>query len=331
MNILVRLPNWLGDVMMSLTLLQELHRLQPESEIDVIVKKELTSLPDLLPFIKTVHGFSKSDFPGIGGVYRFGKNLSKQKKYDYFFCLPDSFSSALMGFASRASNRVGYAGQWRTAFLTTALAKPVNLHRTQEYLYLLEKTFRTRFSEPVFRFEAVEKKHIIVLNFNSEASSRRMPLQKACDIITALQHQFAYQIVLVGSPKEQTFISQIVALLPNQENLVNIAGKTTLMQLIHLIASAALMISTDSGSAHLATAAKTPLLVFFGAGNETNTGPFRTNRAAVVRLKDLPCSPCLKNTCALYDKPKCLTDLDVTEIINQAGILLATPADVAGY
>ncbi|MBC8109940.1 MAG: lipopolysaccharide heptosyltransferase II [Verrucomicrobia bacterium] len=317
MNILVRLPNWLGDVVMSLTFLQELARLQPDSHIEVIIKKELAEIPALLPFVKQIHPFSKKEFPGISGVYRFGKKLSENKKYDYFFCLPDSFSSAMMGLGIQARKRIGFSGQWRSFLLTHAFAKPQHLHRTEEYLYLLEKTFQTKIQASAFRFPAVEKKEYMILNFNSEASSRRMPVSKALEIIKYIRKEFSQPLVLIGSLKEQIFIESILNLLPERENIENLAGKTTLPELIQTIASAILMISTDSGSAHIATAVQTPLLVLFGAGNEANTGPFQTEKAKVLRLEGLPCSPCLKNECKLYKQPKCLTDIPVQNIVDE--------------
>ena len=98
MKILVRLPNWLGDMVMSIPFLEHIQNEFGDAEISVIVKKELEPLLQYFPSAKEKFVFSKSEFPGIRGAYRFGKQIRQQNKYDIFFSLPDSFSSALMSF-----------------------------------------------------------------------------------------------------------------------------------------------------------------------------------------------------------------------------------------
>ena len=74
----------------------------------------------------------------MGGVYRFGKTL-RAEKYDLFFCLPDSLSSAVMGWATGAKKRIGFGKEGRFFLLTNSYKKPANLHRVDEYLSLLEQ------------------------------------------------------------------------------------------------------------------------------------------------------------------------------------------------
>src|SRR4051812_14351868 len=118
MNILVRLPNWLGDMVMSIGFLRAVQETYPDDEIDVIVKK---GLEGLVPFIEGVNGtyiFSREETKGLKGIVVFGRSIKSKKRYDLFFCLPDSFSSALMGKASGAELRVGYKKELRSILLT---------------------------------------------------------------------------------------------------------------------------------------------------------------------------------------------------------------------
>ena len=93
MKILLRLPNWLGDVVMSTAFVNAARQVYPGAEIDVIIKKELGGIAALIPGISKIHLFSKQDYKGLGGVYRFGKSL-RAEKYDLFFNLPFSLSSS---------------------------------------------------------------------------------------------------------------------------------------------------------------------------------------------------------------------------------------------
>ncbi|HJU45449.1 MAG TPA: hypothetical protein VJ647_01640, partial [Chitinophagaceae bacterium] len=107
MNILVRLPNWLGDMVMSIGFIDALQKAYPGASISVIAKKGIHTLLEFFPPTAHQFIFSKEEYPGIQGVWHFGKMIKKQEDFDLFFCLPDSFSSALMGFAAGAKKRIG--------------------------------------------------------------------------------------------------------------------------------------------------------------------------------------------------------------------------------
>src|SRR6185312_6407649 len=107
MKILIRLPNWLGDVVMSTAFVSAVRQFYPDAQVDVIIKKELGGIASLIPGINKVHLFSKQEYPALSGVYRFGKTLQAEK-YDLFFCLPASLSSAVMGWATKAKKRIGF-------------------------------------------------------------------------------------------------------------------------------------------------------------------------------------------------------------------------------
>ena len=102
------------------------------------------------------------------------------------------------------------------------------------------------------------------------------------------------------------------------EKIVNIAGKTVLPELCRFLASARLMISTDSGPAHLANALGTETIVLFGAGNEVHTAPFNKDLCTVIRLGELSCEPCEKNTCVRFATPQCLERLSSLKIAETA-------------
>ena len=79
------------------------------------------------------------------------------------------------------------------------------------------------------------------------------------------------------------------------------------------------MLSTDSGPAHLANALGRPLVVLFGAGSEQETAPYDKNVRTVLRLAQLPCEPCVRNTCQ-FGMPKCLqllSEATITAAVRQ--------------
>jgi lipopolysaccharide heptosyltransferase II len=319
MKILIRLPNWLGDVVMSTAFVAAVQQLYPGSEIDVIIKKELSGIAGLIPGLNHIHSFSKQEYPGLNGVFRFGKTL-RPEKYDLFFCLPDSLSSAVMGWATGAKQRIGFGKEGRFFLLSKSYKKPANIHRTDEYISLLEQFTGKTISERKVRLEVKDtepQENTILVNFNSEAVSRRMPVDKGRHLVNTLTNSFkTNRFILVGSPKEKEYVDELLNGAENRERLENNAGKTNLKELCALMASAKAVLTTDSGPAHLANALGIPTIVLFGAGNELNTAPYNKEFLTVLRAGKLDCEPCVRNTCKLYGIPKCMELLDELEIIN---------------
>ncbi|HVW15081.1 MAG TPA: glycosyltransferase family 9 protein [Mucilaginibacter sp.] len=288
----------------------------------MIVRKELSDIAGLIPGV-TIHPFAKQEYKGLSGVFRFGKKLCSEK-YDLFFCLPDSISSAVMGWATRAKKRIGYAKEGRSFLLTHSYKKQPGRHRVDEYVALLEQFTGQSIAERKVEIahEKKSKNRLVLVNFNSEAVSRRMPADKARQLLDILCKTFPdLQFGLIGSSKEKNFIDSLVTPTDNKR-IVNFAGKTNLSQLVDYMALAEAVLTTDSGPAHLANSLGVPTIVLFGAGDESNTAPYNKNLLTVIRAGKLECEPCVRNTCKLYGVPRCMELLDELRIINALKLYL---------
>jgi heptosyltransferase II len=319
MKILVRLPNWLGDMVMAVGFINQLPLVFPGVEVSVIAKKGIHELLPYFPPLQHQFIFNKADYKGAGGAWGFGRKIGASEKFDLFFCLPDSLSSAIMGMATGSKKRIGFKKEIRNLLLTHRYAKPAEKHRVEEYMALLENLSKQKLAAPqVWLQHSFPKQDYIVVNINSEASSRRLTVSKAVEVISALRQAVQEKIVLIGAPKEKPFIDEVYSKLPVTNDIESVAGKTTLPQLVQLLASAQLLLTTDSGPAHLANALKTHTVVLFGAGNEANTAPYNKEFRTIIRLGALSCEPCLKNVCVRYETPQCLERLNTQLLISQA-------------
>jgi ADP-heptose:LPS heptosyltransferase len=225
-----------------------------------------------------------------------------------------------MGWATSAKKRIGFNKEGRFFLLTNNYKKPGKLHRTDEYLNLLEQFSKRVIIERTVCLKLdppTKDKNIVVVNFNSEATSRKMPLIKGKQIVDSLLSNFPDTVwAFVGSGKEKEHIDSILANLGNNESIINYAGKTGLQELCELFLSAKAVLTTDSGPAHLANGLGTPTIVLFGAGDEFNTAPYNKQKLTVLRAGQLDCEPCVRNTCKLYGIPKCMELIDQTQIIS---------------
>src|SRR5690349_5071719 len=131
--ILVRTPNWLGDLVLSTGFVRALLERFPQTRLDLIVRKGFEALPlphrgEVLPYDKATQGAGS-----------FGHSLSS-RGYSHMFVLPPSLSSAWMAFRSGIPHRIGHGGQGRSLLLSPAQRhryKPRSVHLLAEYLELL--------------------------------------------------------------------------------------------------------------------------------------------------------------------------------------------------
>ncbi|MEO6917219.1 MAG: glycosyltransferase family 9 protein [Chitinophagaceae bacterium] len=318
MKILVRLPNWLGDMVMSMGFIQALYQAYPESSISVIVKNGLEDLLDYFPPLHYRYLFSKEEYPGVRGALRFGRAIAQNEKYDLFFSLPDSFSAALMGFATGAKKRIGYKHDGRSFLLNFTTPRDKSQHRVEQYITLLEAFVGAKMEKQQIKLRGVQRSagEPILVNLNSEAVSRRMPVEKAVSLMKELRLSTNAKVIMIGGKNDISFVDEVMGRIPDTANIEVMTGKTTIPSLVRQMSDASLLLTTDSGPAHLANACGLPTIVLFGAGNEKNTAPYNKDNCEVIRLGELACEPCEKNVCAIYGIPECLRLLDEKRIVK---------------
>ncbi|MBK6826008.1 MAG: glycosyltransferase family 9 protein [Chitinophagaceae bacterium] len=168
-----------------------------------------------------------------------------------------------------------------------------------------------------------QKQDYIVININSEEVSRRLPKEKAVQIIDEVRKAYQGDIFLVGTNKEGAFVDEVYTSLTSRTSIMNLAGATPIPELSGFLEGAQLVLTTDSGPAHLSNALGTHTIVLFGAGNENNTAPYNQALRSIIRLNQLSCEPCTRNTCKPYGIPACLTKLDDKIIVNEINKLLS--------
>ena len=203
MNILVRLPAKLGDSILAMPFLYALPEQFPGSfYLCQSLQKEFKDLSHFMPMISGYHEFSKKEYSGMKGVRRFGKEIKKQRSYDLFFCLPYSFSSALIGFFAGIKKRVGLNIEHRSILFTHSYKIPPEINFGDEFLYLLEQfTGKKIERHPVYY--SFEKKDLvdlpsekyIVLNVNAGEQSRTIPATKAASLIQSMHQYFGIDIL----------------------------------------------------------------------------------------------------------------------------------------
>jgi len=289
----------------------------PTAEFLVIIKPAYLPLMQLLPHPVTTLAFHKHDYPGLKGILRYVRHHSQAQNADVYFCLPPSFSSAFMGFCLRSRARVGYSGESRSLLLTHRSHPPVNCHLRQEYLQLLNVyTQRDHPHQPDFPTPQLEplpdigqSGEYIVVNPNSQASSRRLPLAKWQTLLDSFRNQ---QFFLIGSAAEIQQNEALMQRVSTVNQYLNLAGQTDVLALARLLAHSRGVITNDSGPAHLAALVGAKVAVSIGAANISHTVPTGSDAEVMVISANVSCAPCVKNECPLGTLA-CLEELDLDQ------------------
>ena len=323
-RIIIRTPNWLGDLMMSTAFIRAVLGAWPRASVHLVVRKGFEGLP--LPHRGEVLPFDKS----ASGAGAFGASLRRLSP-THFFVLPPSLSSAWMAFRSGAPARIGYRGEWRAPLLRPALRHPHGprqTHIVREYLHLLtalgvpapeETADDPAGLEITPEFLATHtppglppRKGYVVLAPGAEYGPAKMwPLRHYRALAQGLHGQ-GHVVVVAGLPQDHGPGQEIIAGLPGA---LNMAGQTNLNGLVALLDGAALLVSNDSGAMHVGAALGLPQLALFGSTNPTWTAP-RNPRARLLSRNE-PCAPCYKRTCPL-GHTRCLEELAPDEALTAA-------------
>ena len=160
-----------------------------------------------------------------------------------------------------------------------------------------------------------------VLGINPGAtygSAKRWYPKEFAKVAVELSDRF--DILIFGSPNEKEIADDIENELKRAgvSNYKNLAGKTSIKELIENIAALSLFITNDSGPMHIAAAFKIPTIAIFGPTRYKETSPWRNDKAFILR-KDLPCSPCMKRECPIktHECMKSITAKDVLDMIGK--------------
>ncbi len=322
MKVLVRFPNWVGDMVLATPFIRTLHEALPAADIIAAGRRPSIDLIYENPYISKIHVIRNRGLQEA-------KIMRSEGPFDFGFVLPPSFSSALFLKVAGAEIRVGYATDNRGMLLTHPVPVPDHpVHRATSFIELIgylvkpapEEVYGTEIYLVDKDFEKVNPiikdvpRPIVVLNPNSEAPARRWPPIRWIELGKALIQKDITPI-FIGSSFDVSRVSRIVKEI-GDPRAINVAGKLNIRELAALLSLADVVVSNDTGPMHIAYTVGTKTIALFGAGDERITGPYKAPHAQVVRATDIDCEPCQKNYCPLGHK-KCMWAITVEMVMDK--------------
>ncbi len=301
-RILVLQTAFLGDAALTVPLVKALRRRFPASKISVLCRPETADL-----FRGPADEALEDDKRGAGlGVSRFFRLVKKLRKrrFDLAIVPHRSFRSAVLAFAARAPERVGFdasAGSW---LFTRLVPFSWLMHDLERNLSLLgplgpdeailngmEPSPDGRVAARLLAAGRDPSRRLVGVHPGSVWATKRWPAERFAALVSRLCREAGAQVVLVGGAGDRPLAASVREASGAGPDCLDWTGETTLPELIELMRELSLFVTNDSGPMHLATASGVPTLAFFGPTTR-ELGFFPYGQGHRVLEKDLPCRPC---------------------------------------
>ncbi len=331
-------PQWIGDAVMTEPFLRALSA--RGEQLSVLALPWVAPIYRAMAHISSLSLTIDAPFHHGGLQWQARRDLATRiqsgewGRFDRAYVLPNSLKSALLPWLANIPVRVGYTGEMRFGLLTKRLPNPPRQARgsmVAHYLALADVGATSQWgANPVLTSQepwvspallaAIQPQTYTVIAPGAEyGPAKRWPLDRFASLIAQLPNS----ALLLGSAKEVALCDAIrsaaLQAAPKQ-NVINLAGQTTLADAIHLIASAKDMVSNDSGLMHVAAAFGIPQVAIFGSSDPRHTPPLNV-RAKVLWFKDLQgldCSPCFQRDCpkAGDEHLRCLKNITSAQVLH---------------
>ncbi|MEZ4693114.1 MAG: glycosyltransferase family 9 protein [Aliarcobacter sp.] len=306
MKIFIEIPTWLGDAIMTTPAIQNIIKTYPDAKITLLGSFVSTQAFKDYPNIEKV---LVDDTKKSGNRYKNLISLAKSiGKVDLAISFRRSFSSKFMMFFVKAKKKFNYKRLTKQEIhlcirYNDFVNKVLNLNNQVGDLKLYFKPFS--YSKPT-------------LGINPGAtygSAKRWYPNEFAKVAITLASK--YDIVIFGGPAETDIANDIEKeLIKNGiTNYQNLAGKTTIPELIEKIAGLDLFITNDSGPMHIAAAYKTKTIAIFGPTKFTETNQWNNDKNGLIVTKNLECAPCMKRSCPLKHH-NCMKEITADDVLK---------------
>jgi lipopolysaccharide heptosyltransferase II len=342
-RILVRGTNWIGDAIMSAPAMRRLRSSFPEANITLLASARTTAVFEDSPLCDEVIQYRRRA-EGLRTFIETVKTI-RARRFDLAVLFQNAFEAALLSYLGGARLRIGYAEQGRGFLLTHRLhhgPEHRNRHQVHDYLDIVAECERICLgsdlkandsSVPSLIASSRQKDAAMALLecFGIETGSRSLvainagatnsrakcwPAERFATLADRLAKEMDAQIVLIGAPSELEYADNVISSMETN-GVADLTGKTSLVELIGLLDRCDLVITNDTGPAHIAAALGRPTITIFGPTNEFETAP---PASEILRAEGIDCARCMLRDCPIDHR--CMTRISADSVFDCARKIL---------
>ncbi|MBT7461726.1 MAG: glycosyltransferase family 9 protein, partial [Waddliaceae bacterium] len=266
-NIVVRMPNWLGDIIMATPVLEDLRERFPEANIVAMCQSNGAAILEGNPFIDEIFAYQR---PKTNSEKTAIIEKIRDGNYDLGVLTTNSFSSAWWFLRGKVKQRIGYTGNLRGFLLTTAI--PFPKERECQHLVDTYKNILTPLGTKISKSTTQcyvsdeERRHanitledlgvptdatIIGINASAAFGTAKCWLpERFAGLTQRLLEDINVHVLYFGDASGTSLIEGICSNFT--ERVYSMAGKTSLRSFISLVAACNVFITNDSGPMHIA-------------------------------------------------------------------------------
>ncbi len=318
-RILVIRLDLIGDLVLSMTLVRALKRSYPQAEIDLLalpasakVVRHDPELTEIITYDPNVWRRPKALIQPEN--WREAFSLRRRLRARHYDIAVSVFGpwAGIIAVLSGAKRRVGFGRESYPGFMTDNVPgrhwSPGDHKHEVDYCLELAKSSGAitspadriprlyvdpqacqQLEQLLMQQDVQQAKPVIACHVSSNnGQSKRWPIPYWATLIDKLIREQGAQVIFTGAPVDTPLIESVSHRM--QEQAINLAGKTSLPQLVALLQRADLVISGDSGPMHIAAALGTPLIAIHGPTDPALSGP--VSPTATILRSDIWCSPC---------------------------------------
>ena len=324
-GVIIRSTNWLGDACMTIPAVYKIYKLLPDSaKLYIICPKNLQTFWEAFPWVEKVFPLAtkRTDAETAEDILKLNLGVA--------VTLPNSFGSAMDIAFREIPVRLGRKGRFRGFMLTHKLPKWKRVagkdkhHQLREYLQIAAACGAKDWDD---HYEPAKPNvcldHLKGLGFDSSQSW--LALAPGAKFGPAKQWPTEYygevakqwlalgkKVLVIGTPDEISVAEEVCKVAGDG---LNLAGKTNLKELMHILGNVEAAVVNDSGGMHLTAAMGGKGVAIFGSTDPRATGPLGGKWHVIWNR--IGCSPCLKKTCEIPDKNyDCLKRVSPKQVLD---------------
>lgn len=323
-KILIIKPSAWGDIVHSLPFLAAVKKRYPDAEIHWVIAKGLHSFLERHPLIHKLWIMDKEGWKNLSQPLKITKEINafrrglRDENFDISIDLSGLLRSGLISKAAKAKYRLGFSdsAEGSSFFYTHKVEGGKKIHAIDRYLKLA-RLIDCDISNIEYPFAPLPDisellntlpERFCIISPSAGKAANRWSAQRYGELAAELP----LPSVVIASPADTAIAETVTSFSSNKA--INLAGKTSLMELVALIAQAEFFICNDTGPMHIAAALNIPVFAIFGPANPIRTGPYGSHHTIIQ--EELDCSPCYtKKPCTKHNW-RCMNELTVSTVLH---------------
>ena len=310
MKILIIHTAFIGDIVLSTPLLKRVKEMYPEAKITYVTTPVGATILRNNPHITEIIEYDKrGNHSGIKGLLALGRRL-RYENFNMVLTPHRYLRSSILSWLTRSPKRIGYDIASGALLFTDKIKYDKTKHEVEKLLsFLGDVPKNPRENYPIELYpskkekEAVDKiwednslssEKVIAIAPGSKWFTKKWPLEYFNKVIELLVKD-GIKVIVIGG-KDELFLNVV-----NHKNIIDLRGKTTLLELAEVLKRVKIVLTNDSSPIHIASAfANTKIIAIFGPTvKEFGFFPWSEN-SKVLEINGLTCRPC-----AIHGGDKC--------------------------